>query len=220
MELQVLLGVTAGFFLFLLLRWTFRQSTSVPYFRPPDPMLAVFTTLLMAVFFFLNARLFVSGWPLVMAQLMTVLLLAAALYDLFFRLIPIVLLLALVSVALLFPLLWSIPLSPFDAGVGAAVVGGVVLLLYAATKGRGIGEADIFLGAVIGALFGWIEGLLVFSVANFLGLVVMIPFIAALGKARTKLIPLVSFLVLAIFLEWYGGYTKVVLEWIVVGRGV
>lgn len=217
MEFQVLLGAAAGFFLFLLLRWTFRQSGSVPYFQPSEPIIALSVTFLMAGFFFLNERLFVSSWPLLMAQLMTFLLLAAALYDLFFRLIPIVLLFALVSLALLFPLLWSVPLPPFDAGVGAAVVGGVVLLLYIVTKGRGIGEADIFLGAVIGALFGWIKGLLVFSVANFLGLVVMIPFIAVLGKARTKLIPLVSFLVLAIFLEWHVGYTEEILK-LVVGR--
>lgn len=216
MELQIFLGALSGVVLFLLLRWTFRQSSTAPYFRPSEATMAIVFIALMGGLFFLNHHFFPSGWSLVMAQVMTFLLLTAAFYDLFFRLIPIVLLVALAGLALLFPLLFSVPISVFDAGVGAGVVGGVVLLLYAVTKGRGIGEADIFLGGIIGALFGWIKGLLVFSVANFIGLVVMIPFILVLGKQRTKLIPLVSFLVLAIFLEWYGGYTEMILRWIVV----
>jgi len=80
------------------------------------------------------------------------------------------------------------------------------------TRGKGIGEADIFLAGVTGALFGWMEGLLVFSAANFLGLVAVLPLIALFGKKRMKQIPLVFFIVLAIFLEWYVGYTDPLLQ--------
>ena len=183
-----------------------------------DPMnrfsLIVLSVLLLSGLLALNVYHFGVGTELIFWELLTVVLFAAALCDLVSRLIPLLLLLALPVLVGLSSWFFSLPLPLPEAASGAMMVGGVVAIIYAVTMGKGIGEADIFLGVVIGALFGWVKGLLVFSVANVLGLLVVLPLMAILGKQRMKLIPLVSFLVAAIFLEWYFGYTDFILHWL------
>jgi prepilin signal peptidase PulO-like enzyme (type II secretory pathway) len=168
----------------------------------------VFFALLHGMVFWLNSRL--PGAVLVYNGL-SVLLLFSALYDVSFRLIPVSVIWAIIWWVFLSSLLVSQPLPISGSALGAGVVGGVVLLLYVVTRGRGIGEADIFLAGVTGALFGWLKGLLVFSAANFLGVMIILPLIGVFGKERMKLIPLVFFIVFAIFLEWYVGYTDFIL---------
>lgn len=166
---------------------------------------------LMASVFYLNSIIFSNYifWDLV-----AFLLIFTAVYDLVFRLIPIYLLVVLVLLVFGAAYFFSDPLPILYSLTGAAVVAGVIAVMYLVTKGRGIGEADIFLGAVIGALFGWTKGLLVFSAANFLGLAVVAPLILIYGKKRMRQIPLILFMVMAIFLEWYIGYTELVLSYL------
>jgi prepilin signal peptidase PulO-like enzyme (type II secretory pathway) len=169
---------------------------------------------IMAGVFVLNALYLDSGWGLLYWQLISLLMLAAAVYDLAFRLIPVPVMALLIFFAAAIPLFFGFPLPYWDAFGGGLLVGGLVLIMYLITGGQGIGEADVLMALVIGLIFGWIKGLLVFSAANFLGLAVVIPLIFILGKKRMKQIPLVFFLVLAILLEWYVGYTGVVLGWV------
>lgn len=173
----------------------------------------IFVALLVAGVFVLNAVMLDTGWALIYWQLMSVLMIAAAVYDLAFRLIPVPVMAALMLVALFSPLLFAFPLPYWESFGGGLIVGSLVLVLYLVTKGQGIGEADVLMAFVIGMMFGWVKGLLVFSAANFLGLAVVLPLIMVLGKKRMKQIPLVFFLVLAIFFEWYLGYTGLVLGW-------
>jgi len=163
--------------------------------------------------FWLNTQM--EGVTVWFLHVLSALLIFTALYDAAFRLIPVSLIILLIWVVFLGTLFLMEPLPVSQSSVGAMVVGGVVLVLYLITKGKGIGEADIFLAGVTGALFGWMKGLLVFSVANFLGLVVVLPLMAFFGKERMRQIPLVFFIVLAIFLEWYFGYSGIILETIV-----
>lgn len=151
-------------------------------------------------------------WDLVFWQLLSLLLVAVAVYDLAFRLVPALLMGLLVAVCLLASLFFSLPLVLGESLLGAAVVGALVLALYLITRGKGIGEADLLLALVLGLLFGWLKGLVVFAAANFLGLVFVLPLIAILGKKRMKQVPLVFFLVVVIFLEWYMEYSGLVLE--------
>lgn len=159
--------------------------------------------------FWMNDQVGLS--PVALYHVLSVLLIATALYDVVFRLIPSSLVILLIWAVFMGTLFLGAPLPVSQSSFGAVVVGGVVLLLYLLTKGRGIGEADIFLAGVIGALFGWEHGLLVFSVANFLGLLVILPLMALLGKDRFRQIPLVFFMMLAIFLEWYLNYCDLIL---------
>jgi|CXWL01.1.fsa_nt_gi Flp pilus assembly protein protease CpaA len=140
------------------------------------------------------------------------LLLTAAIYDLIYRAIPLIILIALVALSFLMPFVAQTTLLPADSIYGGGIVGGLVLLIYLLTGRRGIGEADIFLSAVIGLLFGWKSGLLVFSAANMIGLLVMLPLILIFGRERMKMIPLGTFLVIAIFLEWAFSYAELVLQ--------
>lgn len=170
-----------------------------------------------ALLFYANVMLLeVSFWPLVFFQVLTVLLLAAAFFDLAFRLIPVLLLSGLILLVAAASIVYALPIPIQASFIGGIVVGVMVLLLYAITRGRGIGEADISMGVIIGGLFGWQKGLLVFSAANILGLLLLLPMIAVFGKKRMKLIPLVFFLVIAIFLEWYLGYTNHILQLILI----
>lgn len=170
-----------------------------------------------ALLFYLNASLLEGTVEaIVFFQILTILLLAAALFDLAFRLIPVLLLSGLILLIAAASAVYGLPLPIQASFIGSIVVGVMVLLLYAITRGRGIGEADILMGVVIGGLFGWQKGLLVFSAANILGLLLLLPMIAVFGKKRMKQIPLVFFLVIAIFLEWYLGYSGPILQLILI----
>lgn len=139
-------------------------------------------------------------------------LIMAAISDVLYRIVPGLLLLGIWVVVLLAQAFLGYPMVISMGIAGAAAVGGVVLALYLITKGRGIGEADVVLAFVLGMLFGWRVGLVVFAVANMLGLLVVLPLIPILGKDRMKHIPLVFFIVLAIFLEWYLGYVSMIYD--------
>lgn len=173
----------------------------------------VLMAVLLAGLFAFNVQVFAPGWGMLFWQVTTALLVACAAYDLAFRLIPASLLVLLILVAALSPLVFGFPLLFLDALLGGVIVGSLVLVMYLVTAGQGIGEADVLMAVVIGMLFGWMKGLLVFSAANFLGLAVVLPLILVLGKKRMKHIPLLFFLSIAIFLEWYFQYTAVVLGW-------
>ncbi|MGE3278658.1 MAG: prepilin peptidase [Candidatus Altimarinota bacterium] len=212
-----LAGIMTGIGMSWLFFWAVARdqelasSASMKWFRVSwvKAAVAVIMAGVLGMFFWMNVRVGLS--PVAYFHVLSGLLIATALYDMVFRLIPSSLVILLIWVVFLGTLFLAEPLPVSQSSVGAVVVGGVVLVLYLLTKGKGIGEADIFLAGVTGALFGWEHGLLVFSVANFLGLVVILPLIAVLGKARLRQIPLVFFIVLAIFLEWYVGYCGLIL---------
>ena len=144
--------------------------------------------------------------------ILAVLLILAAVYDLAFRLIPLWLILVLVLYVLLSSAIFSVPLSILPALLGAVVVGCLVLTVYLVTRGRGLGEADIIIAAVIGMLFSWSKGLIVFAAANFIALIVVLIMRGFFSSKKMKYIPLVFFLVIAIFLEMFVGYSGLVLR--------
>ena len=158
--------------------------------------------------FWMNTEIVGLGAEVVFLHVVSLALIMAALADVLYRLVPAPLLFGLWVVILLAEAFLGYPMAISSGIAGALAVGGVVLALYVVTKGRGIGEADVVLAFILGMLFGWRVGLVVFAVANMLGLVVVLPLIAVLGKERMKQIPLVFFIVLAIFLEWYFGYVS------------
>lgn len=168
----------------------------------------------LAAAFWMNTQLGLSKTHLVLVCVISFLLLLTAYYDLLLRLIPVKLLAVLFGVVLLSVGVWGFPFLLSQSLIGALAVGGVVLFLYFITSGKGIGEADVIMAFVLGMLFGWMKGLLVFSVANFIGLIVILPLMLVLGKEKTRMIPLVLFMVMAVFLEWYVGYTEQIMLFI------
>ncbi len=224
MILYLLGGLLSGFLLAWLLITTAEferefSSFSFVVFVMKDKgwhraFLYAFFGALMALLFALNVLVLGQQSGLVPIQLLSFFLVAAGVYDLTFRLIPVLLIIFLVMVVAVLSLFFSFPLGLKESLLGAAIVGGLVLLLYVITKRKGIGEADIFLGATIGAIFGWTKGLLVFSLGNVIGLLFVMPLIAVFGKERMKQVPLVFFLVVAIFLQWYLGYADLILKYL------
>jgi len=168
--------------------------------------------LLTGAVFYLNTQVWGFGAEVVLYHVLSLGLIMSAISDVLYRIVPGLLLLGIWVVVLLAQAFLGYPMSISMGIAGAAAVGGVVLVLYLITKGRGIGEADVVLAFVLGMLFGWRVGLVVFAVANMLGLVVVLPLIPLLGKDRMKHIPLVFFIVLAIFLEWYLGYVSMIYD--------
>ena len=221
-SLQFLVGLLLGTALGWLIFWTAKIDSTLPYFAgkkllPPtkskfQPVVFVGIGGVVGLVFALNAWFFGENLQLVYFQVMSFLLLSVALYDLAFRVIPIILIGGVVGVSFLCVLLFDLPMSFWPSLYGGLTVGGLVLFMYLLTRGRGIGEADIFIALVIGFLFGWSKGLVVFSAANVLGLIVMLPLMALLGRERTKYIPLAFFLSIAIFLQWYFLYAERILS--------
>jgi leader peptidase (prepilin peptidase)/N-methyltransferase len=175
-------------------------------------LVALMSGLFFGGLFSLNA--FVFPGRFLFFDVLSVLLIFSALYDLLFRLIPLPLMLSIVVFVLSSSFFFSILLPSWEALWGGGIVGGVVLLLYLVSKGRGIGEADVLLAFILGFLFGWDRGLLVFSAANFLGLLVILPLIVLLGKERMKQVPLVLFIVIAVLFEFYFDYSGALLHWL------
>lgn len=175
-------------------------------------LVSIISGLIFAGLFCLNAFFFPQYF--FFFDLLTVFLVFSALYDFLFRLLPLPLVLSMMAFLAIASLFFS-TLMPFqEALLGGGVVGGVVLLLYLVSKGKGIGEADILYAFILGFLFGWEHGLIVFSAANFLGLLVILPLLGWLGKERMKEVPLVLFIVMAVFLEFYFGYSDILLRWL------
>jgi len=222
--IQFLVGLLLGCALGWLIFWTAKVDSTLPFFagkklllpryRKFQPLFHACIGLFTGAVFAFNVRFFGEGWQLVYFQLMSFLLLSVAFYDLAFRVIPIVIIVSVTGVSFFCALFFNIPMPFLTSLYGGLSVGGLVLVMYLLTRGRGIGEADIFIAAVIGLLFGWAKGLVVFSAANVLGLVVILPLMAILGRERTRFIPLAFFLSLAIFLQWYLNFAEGILQMI------
>lgn len=80
-------------------------------------------------------------------------LIALFVLDLRWYIVPDVISLPLVAVALIFNLIFGVPLTSLILGM--AVGGGFYFILWAISRGRWVGAGDIRLGLVLGAMLGW-----------------------------------------------------------------
>jgi prepilin signal peptidase PulO-like enzyme (type II secretory pathway) len=86
-----------------------------------------------------------------------------------------------------------------DSLLGAVLVGGSVLLLYAITRGRGIGMGDVKLSACIGAGLGASMGLIALGGSFVIGAAAGIALLLARRIRRNEPIPFAPFLALGSF---------------------
>lgn len=81
--------------------------------------------------------------------------------------------------------------------IGVVAAGGVLLLLYGITRGRGIGFGDVKLAAALGIAFAWPDSLVIIGLAFVLGTLAALPALV-LGKTELKAaIPFGPFIALA-----------------------
>lgn len=81
--------------------------------------------------------------------------------------------------------------------IGSVAAGGILLALFAITRGRGIGFGDVKLAFALGLAFAWPDSIIIIGLAFILGALAAVPALVA-GKAgmRTAL-PFGPFLALA-----------------------
>jgi prepilin signal peptidase PulO-like enzyme (type II secretory pathway) len=81
-----------------------------------------------------------------------------------------------------------------DAAHGAAAVAGSLLVLFMATRGRGLGFGDVKLGVVIGGGCGAVAGLVAVGSAFVLGAAYATPLLVTGRARRNDAIPFAPFL--------------------------
>lgn len=123
-------------------------------------------------------------------------LIAIFFHDLLYKEIPDHFSLPAVGVAIAGGLIFGTPVA-FDMILGLILISGFFLLQFLISKGKWIGGGDIRLGALIGILLGWEQGLMVLVLAYFVGAIVSILLLMS-GKAHRKTaIALGPFLIIA-----------------------
>jgi prepilin signal peptidase PulO-like enzyme (type II secretory pathway) len=80
---------------------------------------------------------------------------------------------------------------------GVAAAGGLLLLLFAITRGRGIGFGDVKLAAALGIAFAWPDSLVIVGLAFVLGTLAAIPVLVRGKKRMGSAVPFGPFLALA-----------------------
>ncbi len=120
-----------------------------------------------------------------------VILVALAVYDLRWQLLPDVMVFPLIGLGLISGIVRFSGIDGLSvigtAGQilsGIAVISGLYWALYMYSKGRWIGFGDVKLGIFMGAVLGWQAALLALFLANLLGVIVIIP-----GLVLKKLTP-------------------------------
>lgn len=170
----------------------------------------------------ITATLFVISymfWPLaldawtgmallILWLIMLVLLIALAVYDIKWYLLPEKLTIPLTVLAAVYAVIYTLlelNLNILEALVyvvlGVASVAGLYYVLHAVSKGRWVGFGDVVLGVSMGLILGWELGLLAVFIANLVGLMVALP-VVVLGKMSTKSrIPFGPFLIIGLIIS-------------------
>lgn len=122
-----------------------------------------------------------------------------AVYDMRHTLIPLPFAGALIASALLIRAseawLFSSMFPLLDALFGALIFGGFLFLLYALTRGKGMGFGDVYVGVALGIVFGFPASIEVITISFWVGAVVGIALLALKTRFTMKSeVPFVPFL--------------------------
>ena len=129
-------------------------------------------------------------------------LVAIAVYDIRWMLLPDKIVFPLIVLAFTFAVVrWSslehlLPLDVLKQMIfGVLSVAGVYLGLYAVSRGAWVGFGDVKLGIFMGLMLGWELGLLAVFLANLIGCVVIIPGLISKKLTPQSKIPFGPFLI-------------------------
>lgn len=147
-----------------------------------------------------------------------VILVALAVYDARWFLLPDKLVWPLVAVGLVLAVLRWIGLEGLTvAGAVVEIVGGICVVaglyyvLHAYSKGKWVGFGDVKLGIFIGAILGWQQALLALFLANFIGLLVVLPGMISKKLTAQSKIPFGPFLIIACIVAFLFG--ERIIDW-------
>jgi leader peptidase (prepilin peptidase)/N-methyltransferase len=96
-------------------------------------------------------------------------------------------------------------MTPLESLLGLLVSGGVVWIMYAATRGRGMGGGDVKFMAMVGAFLGWDRGLLTLFLGALIGSMVGIARIVSGKQERRDPIPFGPFLSIGAIISVFFG---------------
>lgn len=92
---------------------------------------------------------------------------------------------------------WGFSEVAMELVLGFVPVTGIYYLLYKVSNGRWVGFGDVKLGIFIGLALGWTGALLTLVLANFIGLLVVLPGLLSGKLSRSSEIPFGPFLIVA-----------------------
>lgn len=102
--------------------------------------------------------------------------------------------------------------SLWSAIGAAAVLGGLYAVLWLVSRGRWIGDGDIYLGVGLGLLLAdWRIALVGLFLANFIGTLIVLPGMIRGSLARQTQVPFGPLLIVGALLAWFIGLP--VVEW-------
>ncbi len=94
---------------------------------------------------------------------------------------------------------------------GITIISGLYYGLYVLSKGTWVGFGDIKLGLFIGLTLGWQQSLLALFLANFIGLIVVLPGMLSKKLTPKSKVPFGPFLIVACILAFL--YSKPMIDW-------
>lgn len=170
----------------------------------------IFGAVFVALYHFIlrdSPTLLISSWWLVYYTLLFIVLGVMALYDRAHSFIPVSFLISFLSLTLLMlgiHLMSSFSLQMLLAPLAVALP---FFLVWAITKGKGVGFGDVILFFGVGAFFGIYEGLAVFILSVWMGAVVGLyyKYVIARSKQKTTAIPFVPFIVFSFLIVLFTG---------------
>lgn len=132
-------------------------------------------------------------------------------YDTKWYLLPDKLTAILASLGVVSVLLTTIrsaePLTAILSAVAAvAILSGLYLVLYLVSKGRWVGFGDVKLGVGLALLLGdWQLALIALFLANFVGCLIVLPFMIAGKLTRSSRVPFGPLLIIGMILSFFIG---------------
>ncbi len=170
----------------------------------------IFGAVFLALYHFIlkeSPTLLVSSWWLVYYTLLFIVLGVMALYDRLHSFIPVSFLASFLALTCtMFGIHLTTSFS-VETLVAPLVVALPFLLVWAITRGKGVGFGDVILFFGVGAFFGIYEGLAVFILSVWMGAIVGLyyKYIVAKNTSKTTAIPFVPFIVFSFLIVLFTG---------------
>lgn len=170
----------------------------------------IFGVVLLALYHFIlrdSPTLLISTWWLVYYTLLFIVLGVMALYDRAHSFIPVSFLISFLSLTLLMLGIHLKSSPSLETFIAPLIVAAPFFLVWAITKGKGVGFGDVILFFGVGAFFGIYEGLAVFILSVWMGAIVGVyyKYVIAKGKQKSSAIPFVPFIVFSFLIVLFTG---------------
>lgn len=162
-----------------------------------------------AILFVLVSSIYASTWWLLLAEGITMMLVAITVYDWRWSLLPDSFSIVLGVFGAVFALTHG--LGWLDVVLGGVVGAGFFGAQFALSRGRWVGSGDILLGGALGLLLGWRMFGLALLLSYFIGAIIASILLLLRRDKMTSTIPFGPFLAIGGFVAWLWG--QQIVDW-------